>query len=62
MKKQQENALLSLVYDMLKMRKVAREFQFDSEFQFFNLGSITEHDILLLSGNGINMHIDIKGY
>ena len=30
MKKQQENALLSLVYDMLKMRKVAREFLFDS--------------------------------
>ena len=41
---------------------LAREFQFDSEFQFFNLGSITEHDILLLSGNGINMQIDFKGY
>ena len=62
MKKQQENALLSLVYDMLQMGKVARKFQFDSEFQFFNLGSITEHDILLLSGNGINMQIDFKGY
>ena len=61
MKKQQENAQLSLVYAMLKMRKLAREFLFDSEFQFFNLGSITEHDILLLSGNGINMQIDIKG-
>ena len=61
MKKQQENALLSLVYDKLKMRKVARKFQFDRKFQVFNLGSITEHDILLLSGNGINMQIDIKG-
>ena len=30
MKKQQENALLSLVYAMLKMRKLAREFLFDS--------------------------------
>ena len=61
MKKQQENAQLSLVYAILETGILAREFQFDSEFQFFNLGSITEHDILLLSGNGINMQIDIKG-
>ena len=42
MKKQQENALLSLVYDMLKMGKVARKFQFDRKFQVVNLTSVIE--------------------
>ena len=45
MKKQQENALLSLVYDMLKMRKVARKFQFDRKFQVVNLTSVIEMPI-----------------
>ena len=40
MKKQQENALLSLVYDMLRMGKVARKFQFDRKFQVVNLTSV----------------------
>ena len=42
MKKQQENALLSLVYDMLKMEKVARKFQFDRKFQVVNLTYVIE--------------------
>ena len=42
MKKQQENALLSLVYDMLQMGKVARKFQFDRKFQVVNLTSVIE--------------------
>ena len=41
-KKQQENALLSLVYAMLKMGKVARKFQFDRKFQVVNLTSVIE--------------------
>ena len=42
MKKQQENALLSLVYAMLQMGKVARKFQIDRKFQVVNLTSVIE--------------------
>ena len=42
MKKKQENAILSLVYAMLRMGKVARKFQFDRKFQVVNLTSMIE--------------------
>ena len=61
MKKQQENALLSHVYAILETGILAREFQFDSDFQIVNLTSMTENAIRLLTGDSINIQIDIKG-
>ena len=43
------------------MGKLAREFQFDSDFQIVNLTSMTENAIRLLTGDSINIQIDIKG-